>query len=88
MYFMLTWGATGRQPNQARHATATAITGSWSPWQDVGDATTSGSQPAYVLPVQGMSGTSYLYLGDRWAGAWGGPVNDSRYNQQFLRTPL
>jgi len=29
--------------------------------------------------VQGTSTTSYLYLGDRWAGAWGGPVNDSRY---------
>ncbi|MEU6796515.1 RICIN domain-containing protein [Nonomuraea wenchangensis] len=77
VYFMLTSGATGWQPNQARYATA--ITGSWSAWQDVGDATTFGSQPAYVLPVQGTSGTSYLYLGDRWAGAWGGPVNDSRY---------
>ncbi|MGA5760718.1 RICIN domain-containing protein [Nonomuraea bangladeshensis] len=79
VYFMLTSGATGWQPNQARYATATAIIGSWSAWQDVGDATTFGSQPAYVLPVQGTSGTSYLYLGDRWAGAWGGPVNDSRY---------
>ena len=30
-------------------------------------------------PIQGTSTTSYLYLGDRWAGAWGGPVNDSQY---------
>ncbi|MEW9550407.1 RICIN domain-containing protein [Nonomuraea sp. NPDC050783] len=79
VYFMLTSGATGWQPNQARYATATSLTGTWSAWQNVGDVTTFGSQPAYVLPVQGTSGTSYLYLGDRWAGAWGGPVNDSRY---------
>ncbi|MEE3918431.1 RICIN domain-containing protein [Micromonospora sp. BRA006-A] len=32
-----------------------------------------------MLPIQGTSGTSYLYLGDRWAGAWGGPANDSQY---------
>ncbi|MEV4020226.1 RICIN domain-containing protein [Nonomuraea angiospora] len=79
VYFMLTSGATGWQPNQAQYATATSITGTWSSWQNAGDSQTFGSQPAYVLPVQGTSGTSYLYLGDRWAGAWGGPVNDSRY---------
>ncbi|GAA2208088.1 RICIN domain-containing protein [Nonomuraea monospora] len=79
VYFMLTSGATGWQPNQAKYATATSITGTWSAWQNAGDTLTYGSQPAFVLPVQGTSGTSYLYLGDRWAGAWGGPVNDSRY---------
>ncbi|MEV4172944.1 RICIN domain-containing protein [Nonomuraea sp. NPDC049709] len=79
VYFLLTSGATGWQPNQAKYATATSITGPWSAWQNAGDSLTFGSQPAYVLPVQGTSGTSYLYLGDRWAGAWGGPVNDSRY---------
>ncbi|MGW4796794.1 RICIN domain-containing protein [Nonomuraea sp. NPDC004297] len=79
VYFMLTSGATGWQPNQAQYATATSLAGPWSAWQNAGDALTFGSQPAYVLPVQGTSGTSYLYLGDRWAGAWGGPVNDSRY---------
>ncbi|MER6008730.1 RICIN domain-containing protein [Nonomuraea angiospora] len=79
VYFMLTSAATGWQPNQAQYATATSVTGTWSSWQNTGDSLTFGSQPAYVLPVQGTSGTSYLYLGDRWAGAWGGPVNDSRY---------
>jgi hypothetical protein len=79
VYFMLTSAATGWQPNQAQYATATSVTGTWSAWQNAGDSLTFGSQPAYVLPVQGTSGTSYLYLGDRWAGAWGGPVNDSRY---------
>ncbi|GGN49898.1 hypothetical protein FHR83_008900 [Actinoplanes campanulatus] len=79
VYFLITSGTSGWNPNQAKYATATSISGPWSGWTNVGDSTTYGSQPAYVLPVQGTSGTSYLYLGDRWAGAWGGPVNDSRY---------
>ncbi|MDH2430521.1 RICIN domain-containing protein [Sphaerisporangium sp. TRM90804] len=78
-YFLLTSGATGWNPNQAKYATATGVSGPWSGWTNVGDGTTFGSQPAYVLPVQGTSTTSYLYMGDRWAGAWGGPVGDSQY---------
>ncbi|MET3424660.1 hypothetical protein BJ973_003872 [Actinoplanes tereljensis] len=78
-YFMLTSAATGWSPNQAQYATATSTSGPWSGWTNVGDSTTFSSQPTYVLPVQGTSTTSYLYLGDRWAGAWGGPVNDSSY---------
>ncbi|WP_443083999.1 RICIN domain-containing protein [Verrucosispora sp. WMMA2121] len=78
-YFMLTSGATGWSPNQARYATASSISGPWTGWSNVGDSTTFRSQPAFVLPIQGTNTTSYLYLGDRWAGAWGGPVNDSQY---------
>ncbi|HEY8471682.1 MAG TPA: RICIN domain-containing protein [Natronosporangium sp.] len=79
VYFMLTSGATGWSPNQAQYATATNIAGPWSSMRNVADGTTFGSQPAFVLPIQGTQTTSYLYLGDRWAGAWGGPVSDSRY---------
>ncbi|MEV4799222.1 RICIN domain-containing protein [Nonomuraea sp. NPDC049421] len=78
-YFLLTSGATGWNPNQAKYATASSVSGPWTGWTNVGDGTTYNSQPAYVLPVQGGSTTSYLYMGDRWAGAWGGPVNDSQY---------
>ncbi|GAA0910141.1 RICIN domain-containing protein [Virgisporangium ochraceum] len=78
-YFLLTSGATGWNPNQARYATASNIAGPWSAFTNVGDGTTFSSQPTFVLPVQGSQTTSYLYLGDRWAGAWGGPVNDSQY---------
>ncbi len=78
-YFMLTSAATGWNPNQAQYATATSISGPWSGWSNVGDSTTFRSQPTYVLPIQGTSTTSYLYMGDRWAGAWGGPVGDSQY---------
>lgn len=78
-YFLLTSGATGWNPNQAKYATATSIAGPWSALTNVGNANTFQSQSTYVLPVQGTSGTSYLYMGDRWAGAWGGPVNTSEY---------
>ncbi|GAA4600911.1 hypothetical protein BJY16_003698 [Actinoplanes octamycinicus] len=74
-YFMLTSGTSGWNPNQSRCATAPSITGPWTGWTDVGDATTYHSQPAFVLQL----GNSYLYLGDRWAGAWGAPVNNSEY---------
>ncbi|MET9443072.1 RICIN domain-containing protein [Streptomyces sp. NPDC006610] len=79
VYFMLTSGATGWSPNQQRYATATSLGGPWSAMTNVGDSTAYGSQTTYVLPVQGSSGTSYLYLGDRWGNSFGGTVNDSRY---------
>lgn len=78
VYFMLTSGATGWSPNQQQYATATSPAGPWSAMKNVGDSTAFGSQTAYVLPVQGSSGTSYLYLGDRWGNSFGGTVNDSR----------
>ncbi|HZM74519.1 MAG TPA: RICIN domain-containing protein [Candidatus Limnocylindrales bacterium] len=78
-YFLMSSAATGWSPNQAKYATAPSISGPWSGWTNVGNSVTYSSQPAFVLPISGTSGTSYLYLGDRWAGAWGGPVNDSQY---------
>ncbi|MGW7259055.1 RICIN domain-containing protein [Streptomyces sp. NPDC054834] len=79
VYFMLTSGATGWSPNQQQYATATSLAGPWTPMTNVGDSTAYGSQTAYVLPIQGTSGTSYLYMGDRWGDSFGGTVNDSRY---------
>ncbi|MEU8349433.1 RICIN domain-containing protein [Streptomyces sp. NPDC048845] len=79
VYFMLTSGATGWSPNQQKYATATSLAGPWSSMTNVGDGTAYGSQTAYVLPVEGSRGTSYLYLGDRWGNSFGGSVGDSRY---------
>lgn len=79
VYFMLTSGATGWNPNQQQYATATSIAGPWTAMKNIGDSTAYGSQTAFVLPMQGTSGTSYLYLGDRWGNSFGGTVNDSRY---------
>ncbi|RPE28553.1 RICIN domain-containing protein [Kitasatospora cineracea] len=79
VYFLLTSGATGWTPNQQMYGTATSVTGSWSGLTNIGDGLTYGSQTAYVLPVQGTSGTGYLYMGDRWGNWTGGTVNDSQY---------
>ncbi|MFF5138733.1 RICIN domain-containing protein [Streptomyces sp. NPDC013157] len=79
VYFMLTSAATGWSPNQQKYATATSLAGPWTSWTNVGDSTAYGSQTAYVLPISGTSGTSYLYMGDRWGNSFGGTVNDSRY---------
>ncbi|MGW1559883.1 RICIN domain-containing protein [Streptomyces sp. NPDC002144] len=79
VYFMLTSGATGWSANQQQYATATSLSGPWTSWTNVGDSTAYNSQTAYVLPVTGTSGTSYLYMGDRWGNSFGGTVNDSRY---------
>ncbi|WP_371574358.1 RICIN domain-containing protein [Streptomyces sp. NBC_01314] len=79
VYFMLTSGNSGWKPNQQRYATATSIAGPWTAMSDIGDATGYGSQTTFVLPVQGTSGTSYLYMGDRWGNSMDGTVNDSQY---------
>lgn len=78
-YFMLTSAATGWNPNQQQYATASSLAGPWTAMKNVGDSTAYGSQTAFVLPVQGSSGTSYLYLGDRWGNSFGQNVNASRY---------
>lgn len=78
-YFLITSGATGWTPNQAKYAVATSIEGAWSGLSNLGNANTFNSQSTFVLPIEGSSTTSYLYMGDRWAGAWGGAVNTSEY---------
>lgn len=87
VYFLLTSGATGWAPNQQKYATSTSVTGSWSGLKDVGNSTTYRSQTAFVLPVQGTSGTSYLYMGDRWGNSMGGMVQDSQYVWLPLKFP-
>lgn len=79
VYFMLTSGTSGWNPNQQKYATAESLAGPWSEMKDVGNDTAYGSQTAFVLPVQGSSATSYLYMGDRWGNSMGGSVNDSQY---------
>lgn len=65
-YYLITSGATGWDPNQAKYATASAMEGPWSALQNLGDASTFDTQPTYVLPIQGSQRTSYVYAGDRW----------------------
>ncbi|AEV69316.1 RICIN domain-containing protein [Acetivibrio clariflavus] len=78
-YYLITSGCTGWDPNQAKYAYSRDLASGWSELYNLGDSTTYKSQPTFIIPVQGTKGTSYLYMGDRWAGAWGGKVNDSQY---------
>lgn len=80
-YFLMTSACTGWHPNQAKYACAQSITGRWSILKNVGDSTTYQSQPTYVLPIEGTSGTEYLYIGDRWD-----PEN--YYNSRYVFLPL
>ncbi|MFJ3840383.1 RICIN domain-containing protein [Streptomyces sp. NPDC054904] len=81
VYFMLTSGTSYWDPNQQKYATATSLAGPWSPMKDVGNRDGHHSQTTFVLPVEGTETTSFLYMGDRWAGVWSNPnrVNDSKY---------
>jgi hypothetical protein len=65
-YYLISSAATGWDPNQAKYATATSIEGPWSALQNLGDATTFDTQPAYVIPVHGTRATTYIYAADRW----------------------
>jgi hypothetical protein len=78
-YFLLSSGCTGWAPNQAKYSVSTSLASGWSALATVGDSTTFYSQPTSVIAVQGSSGTSYLYAGDRWAGAWSGSYQDTMY---------
>lgn len=66
VYYLVTSGATGWDPNQAKYATATKIEGPWSALADLGNNITYDSQSTYIIPVQGTETTTFIYAGDRW----------------------
>ncbi len=63
-YYMLTSFCTGWAPNQGKYASAASMEGRWSELHNIGDNTTYGSQPAFILQKDGQ----ILYFGDRWGG--------------------
>lgn len=77
VYFFVSSTTTGWAPNQQKYAYSTALNSGWSGLNNLGDFWGFASQTAFILPVQSSTGsTSYLYMGDRWAGAWNRSVND------------
>jgi hypothetical protein len=67
-YYLLGSHLTGWGTNDNVYATATSLSGTWSAFRDVaaGGTNTYNSQTANIIPVQGGSGTTYIYAGDRW----------------------
>jgi hypothetical protein len=67
-YFLLGSHLTGWGTNDNVYATATSLSGPWSDWRTFAPAGTHtyNTQTANIITVQGSSGTSYVYAGDRW----------------------
>ena len=68
MYYVFGSHLTGWSLNDNIYATATSLSGPWSAFRDLAapGTHTYGSQTANVITVQGSSGTTYIYAGDRW----------------------
>ncbi|MFF1610253.1 family 43 glycosylhydrolase [Amycolatopsis sp. NPDC058278] len=82
-YFFLFSGRTGWATNDNRYYTATSLAGPWTLQGNLAPAGTKtwNSQTTYVLPVQGSSATTYMFMGDRWNA---GDLSASTYVWQPL----
>ncbi|MET9078566.1 RICIN domain-containing protein [Streptomyces sp. NPDC004232] len=67
-YYVFGSRLTGWSLNDNIYATATSLGGPWSSFRNLAapGTRTYGSQTANVITVQGSSGTTYIYAGDRW----------------------
>ncbi len=67
-YFLTNSYCTGWSPNQNHYRSSTSMAGPWNTQPDgnLGDSTTYNTQAFDILPVQGTSSTTYVWIGDRW----------------------
>nr|WP_199287951.1 glycoside hydrolase family 43 protein [Robertkochia solimangrovi] len=79
MYYLITSGCTGWDPNAARSFRSSSI---WGPWEELGNPCvgpdaelTFNSQSTFILPVVGQT-DKFIFMADRWT-----PKNhvDGRY---------
>lgn len=80
-YFLFTSGCTGWNPNQMKYGWAPSIRGPWSELINIGNSIAFGTQPTYIITIEGSKQTSYLYVGDRWD-----PRN--YFNSKYIFLPL
>ncbi len=68
IYYLLTSGKSGWDPNPLKYATSMAFTpmSGWSGLTTIADRMSYDSQPTSYLHITGTEGTSYFYVGDRW----------------------
>lgn len=64
IYYILSSYCTGWFPNQCKYATSTSMRGKFSRLKNIGNKTTSHSQPTNILLLD----NKVIYLGDRWGG--------------------
>jgi hypothetical protein len=67
-YYLIDSSPTGWAPNANVYVSATSLSGPWSAPASLApnSPNTYDSQDAYILPVSGLFGTTYIYMGDRW----------------------
>jgi hypothetical protein len=69
-YFWQSSQKSGWRANDNSYSTATSLSGTWTShgYFCPSGTQTWQSQDTSVVPIAGSSGTTYLYVGDRWAG--------------------
>lgn len=65
-YFMIFSACSGWDPNQASYSYSKSLKTGWSSRRNIGNDIAWDTQAASILKVQGSSGTTLLYVGDRW----------------------
>ncbi|MFF1721521.1 RICIN domain-containing protein [Streptomyces sviceus] len=68
VYYLLASHLTGWNTNDNVYTTATSLGGPWAPMRNFAapGTHTYNSQTANIITVQGSSGSTYIYAGDRW----------------------
>jgi hypothetical protein len=77
-YYLFGSHLTGWSTNDNQYTTTSSISGTWSSWRSFAPSGTNtcNSQTTAILPINGSSTTSYIFLGDRWNSS---NLSDSRY---------
>ncbi|HET8844082.1 MAG TPA: RICIN domain-containing protein [Ktedonobacteraceae bacterium] len=67
-YYLFGSLLTGWNTNNNQYTTATSLAGPWSSWSIFAPpgSNTLNSQTTFILPIAGSSGTTFMYMGDRW----------------------
>lgn len=67
-YFLTDSYCTGWAANQGHYRSAPSMSGPWHSQPDgtLGSSTTYDTQAFDILPIQGTTGTTYVWVGDRW----------------------
>lgn len=67
-YYLFGSLLTGWSTNNNQYTTATSLSGPWSSWSVFAPpgSNTLNSQTTFILPISGSSGTTFMYMGDRW----------------------
>jgi len=83
LYYAIGSALTGWNPNPNKYATARALEGPWSEFQDIAppETNTYGSQSTMMLKVTGKKATTVIFMGDIWRPK-------TQWDSRYLWMPL